>query len=483
MKFKKVAALLLASVLTFSLVGCGNANSGKNDTKPTDKPAVEQEDNGGDTTTPEADKALEGKLVVWTLAKDLEQFSAYFMEKNPGVTVETVVIAPADYPTKVQSALLGGETEPDIIVGEPQMLQDMFDAGYFEDLNQAPYNAQDYADKVVDYVWEVGQDKDGIQRAISYQITPAGFYYRRDIAQTVFGTEDPAEISKLFADYPTILKTAETLKQAGYKIFASDAETNYFSGDSAWVVDGTLNVDQARFDYMDLCISLFQNDYTAFASQWAAPWYQAMKGPVPLLTAETQWGTDDMNIWDAEAFAEATAGSETVEVFAYGLPAWGVLTMRDNVAETSGKWGVAAGPSYGFGGGTFIGVSSASERKELAWEYLKFCTLTEDTMEWWIVKSEGDTVSYIPTLEKHAEDANAIYGGQQLYKFWLEQAKGIDYSKVTRYDKAIGDAWGAAITSIKTGEKDKDTAISEFYDVVESTYPEIKVNRQVKIFY
>jgi multiple sugar transport system substrate-binding protein len=477
MKFKKVAALLLASVLTFSLVGCGNANSGKNDTKPTDKPAVESEDKGEDTTTPEAAKPLEGKLVVWTLAADLEQFSAYFMEKNPGVEVETVVIAPADYPTKVQSALLGGETEPDIIVGEPQMLQDMYDAGFFEDLNQAPYNAQDYADKVVDYVWEVGQDKDGIQRAISYQITPAGFYYRRDIAQTVFGTEDPAEISKLFADYPTILKTAETLKQAGYKIFASDAETNYFSGDSAWVVDGTLNVDQARFDYMDLCISLFQNDYTAFASQWAAPWYQAMKGPVPLLTAETQWGTDDMNIWDAEAFAEATAGSETVEVFAYGLPAWGVLTMRDNVAETSGKWGVAAGPSYGFGGGTFIGVSSASERKELAWEYLKFCTLTEDTMEWWIVKSEGDTVSYIPTLEKHAEDANAIYGGQQLYKFWLEQAKGIDYSKVTRYDKAIGDAWGAAITSIKTGEKDKDTAISEFYDVVESTYPEIKVNR------
>ncbi|MDF2842602.1 MAG: putative secreted protein [Herbinix sp.] len=477
MKFKKVAALLLASVLTFSLVGCGNANSGKNDTKPTDKPAVESEDKGEDTTTPEAAKPLEGKLVVWTLAADLEQFSAYFMEKNPGVEVETVVIAPADYPTKVQSALLGGETEPDIIVGEPQMLQDMYDAGFFEDLNQAPYNAQDYADKVVDYVWEVGQDKDGIQRAISYQITPAGFYYRRDIAQTVFGTEDPAEISKLFADYPTILKTAETLKQAGYKIFASDAETNYFSGDSAWVVDGTLNVDQARFDYMDLCISLFQNDYTAFASQWAAPWYQAMKGPVPLLTAETQWGTDDMNIWDAEAFAEATAGSETVEVFAYGLPAWGVLTMRDNVAETSGKWGVAAGPSYGFGGGTFIGVSSASERKELAWEYLRFCTLTEDTMEWWIVKSEGDTVSYIPTLEKHAEDANAIYGGQQLYKFWLEQAKGIDYSKVTRYDKAIGDAWGAAITSIKTGEKDKDTAISEFYDVVESTYPEIKVNR------
>ena len=47
----------------------------------------------------------------------------------------------------------------------------------------------------------------------------------------------------------------------------------------------------------------------------------AMAGEVPLLTAETQWGTDDMNIWDAENFKEATADYETTEVFAYGLPA------------------------------------------------------------------------------------------------------------------------------------------------------------------
>lgn len=83
----------------------------------------------------------------------------------------------------------------------------------------------------------------------------------------------------------------------------------------------------------------------------------------------------------------------------------------------------------------------------------------------------------VPVLEAHAEDANEVYGGQNLYAFWLEQAKGIDYSKITRYDKVINDAWGSAITAVKTGEKTKEEAISEFYDVVESTYPEITVNR------
>ena len=488
MKLKRLTALLLAGVMAFSLAACGDSSTGTaTETTGTEETTAAADETTTDAAEETADAAestdtaattdltaLGDKLVVWTLANDLIDLGKRFKEQT-GVEVETIVIEPANYPTKVQTALLGGEKEPDIIVGEPQMLEDFYDAGFFEDLDQ--FGAQDYADQIVDYVWKVGQSSDGVQRAISYQITPAGIYYRRDIAQEIFGTDDPEEIGKLFADYPTILETAKQVKDAGYRIFASDAEINYFSGDSAWVIDGVLNVDQARYDYMDLCVELYQQDLTAYASQWATPWYQAMAGPVPLLTAETQWGTDDMNIWDADSFNAATEGMETTEVFAYGLPAWGVLTMRDNVKDTSGKWGVCAGPSYGFGGGTYIGVSSASERKELAWEFVKFCTLNEDTANWWIEFSEGDTVSLIPVLEQHKEDENAVYGGQKLYSFWLDQAEGIDYSKVTRYDKAIGDAWGNAISAIKTGEKTKEDAVNEFYDVVASTYPDIEINR------
>lgn len=492
MKWKKLMAVMLTGAMVFSATACGgdggSASTGNSSASTDDGGAATDSGSTADDTadnaaddTQAADSAQptgSDKLVVWTLSKDLETFGEHYMESHPEVTVETVVIEPANYVTKVQTALNGGQKEPDIIVGEPQMLEDFYDAGYFEDLNQAPYNAQDYADQIVDYVWEVGQDADGIQRAISYQITPAGIYYRRDIAQKVFGTENPEEIGKLFADYPTILDTAQKLKKAGYRIFASDAEINYFSGDSAWVIDGVLNVDQGRYDYQDLCVSLYKDDLTAYANQWSTPWYQAMAGEVPILSADIQnYADDSVNVWDAEQFAEATADMDKTEVFAFGLPSWGVLTLRDNVQETSGKWGVCAGPAYGFGGGTFIGISSQSERKDQAWDFLKFCTLDEDTANWWIEVSEGDTVSLIPVLEAHAEDTNAVYGGQQLYKFWLEQAKGIDYSKVTRYDKFIGDEWGRATTAIKTGEKSKEDAWNEFYDQVESTYPEITVNR------
>ena len=481
MKAKKVISLLLVGAMAFSLVACGD-NSGSTGSTGNTGNTTSTGDSGDTADTPAA--SGDQKLVIWTLADDLVDFGERYQEKT-GVEVETVVIAPDDYPTKLQTALLGGETEPDIVVGEPQMLENFFDQGFFEDLDQ--FGAQDYADQIVDYVWEVGQDANGVQRAISYQITPAGFFYRRDIANEVFGTEDPVEIGKLFADYDTIFETARTLKNAGYRIFASDSELNYCSGDSAWVVDGKLNVSQGRLDYMDLVVQLYQQDLTAYAAQWATPWYQAMSGPVAILSAETQWGVWDededgntaLNIWDADNYNANVEkfSNGTTEVFAFGLPAWGVLTMRDNVGDTAGKWGVCAGPAYGFGGGTFIGISSQSERKDLAWDFVKFCTLDEDTAEWWIDFSEGDTVSLISVLEAHKDDANEIYGGQHLYSFWLEQAEGIDYSKVTRYDKAIGDAWGEAISAIKTGEKSKEDAISNFYDVVESTYPDIVVER------
>lgn len=482
MKMKKLMSLALAGVMTASMVGCGSTGSNTNDTAA-DTTAQESTDNAADAESATEEKtegsetvASNGeKLVVWTLAQDLQQFAEKYTS-DTGTEVETVVIEPADYPTKVQTALMGGETEPDIIVGEPQMLQDFYDNGFFANLDEL--GAKDYEGQIVDYVWKVGQDQDGVQRAISYQITPAGIYYRRDIASEVFGTDDPEEIGKLFADYGTILDTAKKLKDAGYRIFASDSEMSYFSGDSAWVVDDTLNVSDARFDYMDLVVDLYQNDLTAYANQWSTPWYQAMSGEVPILTAEIQnYEDDSVNVWDEEAFKEATADLEKTTVFAFGLPSWGVLTMRDNVGETSGKWGVCSGPAYGFGGGTYIGISSLSEKKDLAWDFVKYCTLNEDTADWWIEKSEGDTVSLISALDKHKDDENAVYGGEKLYSFWLEQAKGIDYSKVTKYDKVIGDAWGAAIGSIKTGQAEKEDALNTFYDTIASTYPEITINR------
>ncbi|MEF2877869.1 MAG: extracellular solute-binding protein [Blautia sp.] len=464
---RRLFALALAGIMTFSMAACGGGSSSSGSgSASSDGGAAEEEVD----TAVAGNKDAENKMVIWTLADDLKQFAERYCEENPNTQIETVVIAPADYLTKIQSAMRGKAKEPDIIVAEPQMLDTMYEAGYLEDLDQDPYNAQQYAENMVDYVWQAGQDADGVQRAISYQITPAAIYYRRDIAQEVFGTDDPEQMGQYFKDYDTILQTGETLKNAGYKIFASDGEMGYFSGDSAWVADGKLNVDEDRQAYMDLCIDLYQNDMTAYVDTWSTTWYQGMAGEIPVIDSST-------SVWDEEQMEEAAQSGETTEVFAYGLPSWGVLTMRDHVGELSGKWGVCSGPSYGFSGGTFLGINALSEKKDLAWDFIQFATTNEETLDWWIETSQGDVVSWLPTIEKHKDDTNEVYGGEKLYEFFLKQAEGIDYSKVTKYDKAIGDAWNAAITSIKTGQMEKEDAINNFYDTVQSTYPEIEIDR------
>ncbi|ROR30422.1 multiple sugar transport system substrate-binding protein [Mobilisporobacter senegalensis] len=460
MKLRKVTALLLAGIMALSLAACG-----KTDGK-TDEPAASKEEVKTEDTASDEPAKLEGKLVIWTLAEDLKAFADKFMEKNPGVEVETVVIAPADYPTKLTAALRGKAKEPDIIVGEPQMLPDFFEAGFFEDLSQEPYGAEQYKDLIVDYIYEAGRDSEGKVRALSYQATPGGIYYRRDIAQKIWGNEDPAFVSEKFKDYNTIAATAVEVKNAGYRIFGDTGNLRWFpNGGGAWVQDNKLVLSQDRLDYMDAAVKLYQDKLVAFSPEWSAAWYASMSGPIPV-NAE----------WAAAEDLEGLGGDKT-EVFAYALPSWGSLIVRDNAGDNAGSFGVASGPCSFFGGGTFVGISSHSERKELAWEFVKFTTLDEETAKWWTDVSKGDIVSMKSVLESVKDVENETYGKQKTYAYFLNEAQNIDYSLITRYDTQIGNYWGAAIEAVQKGDKTKEQAIDEFYTNVQSIYPELEITK------
>jgi multiple sugar transport system substrate-binding protein len=438
MKMKRVMSMMLAGVMVFSMAACGKSDS-----------------KGGDS----ADSGS-GKLVVWTLSEDLKSFAEHYMETNKDVQIETVIIPPADYTTKLSAALRGKAATPDIIVGEPQMLPDFEDAGYFENLSEAPYNANDYSDKLVDYVWEAGKDADGNVRAISYQATPGGIYYRRDIAQDVYGTDDPEEISKKFKDYATIEQTAQEVRDKGYRIFSDTGSLRWFAISDPWVVDGKINITDEKMEYMDTAVDIYQNKLVAFAPEWSAAWFASMAGPIPM---NAEWQELD----------EVDANAEQTEVFAYALPSWGSLTIRDNAKDNAGNYGVCAGPTSYFGGGTFVGISAYSKNKTQAWDFVKYVTLTEDTSKWWAETSKGDIVSMKSVLEEYKDKENEAYGNQKTYQFFYDEAQKIDYSTVTRYDDQLKTFFGAAIESVQKGEKTKDEALKEFYSKAKSAYPEL----------
>ena len=458
MKMKKLTALLLAGAMTLSMTACGSDGSSSAGSQSSDQGSTEQAD--GQEESGSSEQAGEGTLVIWTLADDLKQFAERFTEQT-GVQCRIEVIAPADYSTKLTSALGAKSDEVDIIVGEPQMLGNFFEAGFFDDLSELDAEAQA---SIVDYVYEAGKDDAGVLRALSYQVTPGAIIYRRDLATEIFGTDDPDAMSEKFKDFDTILETAEEVKAANYRIFSDSGNLRWYANaETPWVKDGQLQVSEAKLGYMDAAVALYQQDLVAFAPEWSAAWYASMAGELPLNAGWTD--------------LEELDGAEMTQVFAYSLPSWGALIVRDNANDNKGKFGICSGPCSYFGGGTFIGVNTYSKNREAAVDFVRFCTLNEDTAQWWLETSNGDVVSNKAVLESNRDYENESFGNQKTYEFYLKEAENIDYSIVTKYDDQIGNFWGSSIESIQKGEMTKEEAIEDFYMQVETTFPEITVVR------
>ena len=461
---KKLTAMLLALMMVISLAAC---STGGND-QPTNNPGgnpdnTQNGEQGGDVQGGQDD------IVLWTLSNDLKQFAERY-EAQTGNHVEVVVFDSADFSTKIMQTLGGRSKDVDVFVGEPQMLPNFFEAGFSADLSELDSEVKN---RLVGYTYEAGCDEDGVLRAISYQACPGSVIYRLDLAEEVFGTSDPEEIGKLFASFDAIEDTAAKLQAKGYSIFGDTGSLRWFSiSSNPWVKDGQIIVDQDRLDYFDCAVDLYQKNQVAFATEWSAPWYASMAGPLPQLAdGDDVWGMDkDQLMSDA-----AGGGEGTTQVFSYVMPSWGALIVRDNAEDNTGNFGICSGVCSFFGGGTFLTVNEYSEHQEAAKEFIKFCTLNDDTAEWWLEASKGDVVNNLAVLEKNKDYQNPSFGNQNTYAFYLEEMEYIDYGMITGYDDTIKEAFGAAIMSVQKGQQSKEDALKEFYTVVIAQYPELSI--------
>lgn len=461
---KKLIAMVLAVLMTLSLVSCSNADNPGNSKAPENNSPA-----GGNDLTDSTGYKQYGKIVLWTLAKDLEQFADRY-EEQTGCEVEVVVFDSADFQTKIMQTLGAKSKDVDVFVGEPQMLPNFYEAGFCADLSALDNEVKT---RLVDYTYEAGCDSDGVLRAISYQACPGSVIYRRDLAQEVFGTDDPDEIGKLFSSFSTIEDTAAKLKEKGYTIFGDTGALRWFSiSSNPWVRDGQIIVDQDRLDYFDCAVELYQKNYVAFAKEWSAPWYASMAGPLPQLAdSDDVWGMDK-----DELMSEGQAGGDNItQVFSYVMPSWGALIVRDNAEGNKGKFGVCSGVCSFFGGGTFLTVNEFSQNKEAAQQFIEFCTLNDDTAQWWLEVSDGDVVNNKAVLEANKDFQNESFGNQNTYGFYAKEMEKIDYSLITGYDDACKEAFGAAVMSVQKGQQTKEEALKEFYTTVITTYPELSV--------
>ncbi|WP_413376517.1 ABC transporter substrate-binding protein [Alkalihalobacillus sp. 1P02AB] len=404
------------------------------------------------------------KLVIWSFTDELENqgaIAAY--EEKFGVEVELTIIPIEDYPTRLRPVLESGQGAPDVFTGELAFIKDWVEQEYWENLSQEPYNVEDFKEDYVEYVFELGRNSHGEIKAVSWQTTPGGIFYRRSIAQEVLGTDDPNEVGHMFTTMDGLYEVGDKMKAAGYRLFPDEGAIRWFAqgqNPEAWVNENDeLIMTEGRMNHFDYAKELREKDLTAFAPEWSPAWFAAMDGPI---NYNAGWDEVDEN------------NTNEVEVFAYALPTWGLHSvLKENTEETIGDWALTNGPNPYFWGGTWLGIYTNSDKKEEAWDFIQMMTHDDEFLTEWALET-GDVLSYLPVTEKIKDDfSEEFLGGQNNYTFFLEEAQSINPGIVTRYDQQMDTLFGNAVSEYVEGSKTKEEAIQEFYNLVRNAYPHI----------
>jgi ABC-type glycerol-3-phosphate transport system substrate-binding protein len=408
---------------------------------------------------------LSGNLTIWSFTDELQNMGKYFTKANPGVKINSDIIPSASeaYLNKVNQTLRSGSKgAPDVFTGEIAYVRQFIDAGYFEDLSVSPYLADAKTVDLMKYTVDLARDDKGHIRALSWQSTPGGIFYRRSLAKQSFGTDDPDKISALWSNMDGLIKMARTVKeQSGGKVklvtdYGDLLQFPQNARKSKWIVDNKLVLEAPMVDFMDTAKLLRTEDLTAKVGQWSPPWF---------------------------------AGMADKSIFAYVLPTWGLhYVLKPNAekdvfdakaagkaAKYSGDWGLSQGPSFYFWGGTWAGVNKKSPNKALAWEFVKFITLNADFLKAW-AKETGDFLGNNKIVNEIAGTfSEEFLGGQNHYLVWQKFAGKINGGTVGPYDLQIQNAFNDQLDLFVTGKKSKDQAIIDFKKKVKSILPKVDV--------
>ncbi len=395
----------------------------------------------------------EETLKMWSITDELKPVIEDFEAKHD-VNVELTIVALEDYLSKLVPVLKDKKNAPDIFVGEAQIIEELVDRGIWANLSKE-YDFNQYKDKIIPYVWNIGLDSKGDVRATSWQATPGGFFYRRSIAKEVLGTDDPKEIAPMVDTWAEFIEVGEKLRDATdnkVKIVAGvEGISHAFlaARENPWVdKDMNLIFDPKMDEFMEVAKQMADKNIVGSSQPFTPGWM---------------------------------SGLSNGEVFGYFLPTWGLhYVIKGNAPDTEGDWAVVQGPSPYFWGGTWIGVNDKSKKKDLAVELVKMLTTNDEYMESWSLRT-GDFLSNIPVEEKLIKELNDPFlAGQNAHQFFAEAAAGVGELKfveiMTRYDRALNAAVEAAAKDYSQGGVSKEDAMKSFYEVVQSTFPRVKIN-------
>ena len=469
---KKVIASVLSLAMVAALATGCNGNGGDTTTATSgnggSEPApTETGDQPTDTTATEKRTMTFGtgseKINLWSFTDEIPKMVGQYVKQKPEFgqkyTVECTIIATdgGAYQTALDNALVaGGDTAPDMYAAEAAFILkysqgDMakFAATYKElgiDVDAKIKEAD-----IAKYTIEVGS-RGGDLVALGYQATGCAMIYNAEVAKDTFGTDDPAKIEEIVGagsgKWDKFFEAAAKLKEKGYAAVSGGGDICNAcekSADKAWIVDGQLNIDPKREQYLDIAKQLKDNGWSNDAAGWSEAWYADMKGE----------------------------GAQ--KVFAFFGPAWLInYVMIGNCGGTAagegtyGDWRVCAPPVGFFWGGTWVLGNKDTDNKEAVATIIEWITLdtSETGLQYlWANDKMGngakDTVASGVVMAK-SDGTLPFCGGQNIFPAFIAGNANASGKAMTQYDETINGYFTDAATQYAEGNLDRDGAIEAF---------------------
>lgn len=444
---KRFITLFLACLLLMSmtLTGCGAKDK-----------KVNTNDKSEATNDPDVKE-----INLWSFTDEVPNMLKKYKELHPDFPYEikTTIIATTDgaYQPALDQALAGGGVDaPDIFCAEAAFVlkytqgdASKYAATYGE--LGIDVDKQLEESEIAQYTVDIGTNPDGNLVGLGYQATGGAFIYRRSIAQDVWGTDDPATIKeKIGPGWDKFFEAAADLKEKGYGIVSGDGDIWHAvenSSEKGWIVDGKLDIDSKRENFLDLSMRLKDNNYHNDTQDWNDAWFADMQG----------------------------AGEKPI--FGFFGPAWLInYVMAGNSGGekpgegTYGDWAVCEPPVGFFWGGTWVLANKDSKVKAAVGEIIEWITLdsSEEGLQYYwangTLEGEGGTKDTVAsgTVMKKSDGALPFLGGQNMFDVFVPAGEFANGKNLTQYDETINSNWRDQVREYTAGNKNREQALADF---------------------
>lgn len=462
-----MAMLATAAILTASLAGCKNTPS-------TSKAPAKQ-------TAASQSTAAEGKVLnIWCWNDEFQsRFNAYYpdvkevaKDKSTTTLKDGTVVKWTinenqnnNYQNKLDSALQNQASAPadqkiDIFLVEADYALKYVNSDYTMDVKKDIGLTDSDLDNQYKYTQDIVTSKDGALKGVAWQATPGLFVYRRSIAKSVLGTDDPTKIQESLSSWDKFNDVAQKVNAKGYKMLSGyDDSYRVFSNNvsSPWVTGTTVTVDPNIMNWVKQT-----KDYTA-------------KGY-----------NNKTILWDNKWTADQGPKSK---VFGFFYSTWGInFTLEGNslakpVKEGGkeevgngifGDWAVCQGPQNYYWGGTWICACKGTDNAGTIKKIMKSLTCDKDIMKKITTETQDYTNNKAAMDEIASSDFKSKFlGGQNHIKLFAEVAPKIDMSKAGPYDQGCNEALQNAFHDYFNGAVTIDKAKANFEKTIKTKYPEL----------